>query len=261
MSTSILHPLCRVVNNLLTTAIGVMCSIVKVQEDRKDTPLRDAHGRCVKAACNEPGLVIAMMNDSSPTNRFDGYSDGTSSTQKILRDVFRPGDCYFNSGDLLQRDRFGFFYWSDRVGDTYRWKGENVATTEVEHVLSGVPGVEDVAVYGVEVPYCDGKCGMAALTLSAGVTVSSMDWMAMHEELLQHLPTYARPLFFRIQSSLLVTSTFKHQKNDLVKDGFNPQVILEKDGTLPLFYSPKEGTFVDMTETLYRQITNGQVKL
>jgi acyl-CoA synthetase (AMP-forming)/AMP-acid ligase II len=238
-----------------------VCSIVKVQEDCKDTPLRDKHGRCIKADYDEPGLVIAMMNDVSPTNRFDGYSDGTSSTKKILHDVFRPGDKYFNSGDLLQRDAFGFFYWSDRVGDTFRWKGENVATTEVEHVISGVRGVADVAVYGVEVPHCDGKCGMAALTLSPGVSVSTLDWLAMHQALQSHLPVYARPLFFRIQDSLQVTSTFKHQKNDLVKDGFDPAVVLDKSATIPQYYSSKEGTFVDITATLYQRIMDGELKL
>ena len=99
--------------------------------EKKDEPLRDSNGRCIAAAYDEPGLVVCLVNNKHPISRFDGYSDSEASKKKILNDVFRKGDSYFNSGDLLRRDWFGFFYWSDRVGDTFRWKGENVATTEV----------------------------------------------------------------------------------------------------------------------------------
>jgi fatty-acyl-CoA synthase len=109
--------------------------ILRVNPEKKDEPLRDAQGHCISADYDEAGLVVCLVNNKLPISRFDGYSDSEASKKKILTNVFHDGDMYFNSGDLLRRDWFGFFFWSDRVGDTFRWKGENVATTEVRSTI------------------------------------------------------------------------------------------------------------------------------
>jgi acyl-CoA synthetase (AMP-forming)/AMP-acid ligase II len=220
-------------------------------------PLRNSKGFCILADVNEPGLAIAYMNNKNPLNRFDGYSDNNSTKKKILENVFAKGDKYFNSGDLLYRDNFGFFFWSDRVGDTFRWKGENVSTTEVENAIGGLSQlISEVVVYGVEVPNCDGKVGMASISLREDV--STTHWHTeLHMTMKEHLPVYARPVFFRIQDKMQVTSTFKHQKADLVKDSYNPTNVK----TDPLyFYSTKDGSFVSLDEDIYNSINNGSIK-
>jgi acyl-CoA synthetase (AMP-forming)/AMP-acid ligase II len=234
-------------------------SILKVQPDNKDEPERCPHTQlCSISPTYEPGLVVAVVNEKVATARFDGYSDTTASHKKILKDVFKKGDSFFNSGDLLSRDAFGFFYWSDRVGDTFRWKGENVATSEVEHVLTGVSDiVKDVVVYGVEVPKSDGKIGMAALQLQGNVTITNIDWTPIHVAMQKNLPSYARPAFFRIQQELKMTSTFKHQKNDLIKEGFDPKKVNNE----PLFfYSVKDATFTKLDDKVYSDICDGSIK-
>jgi fatty-acyl-CoA synthase len=226
-----------------------------------------------------------LVNNKQPLSRFDGYTDTEASNKKILRNVFNNGDTYFNSGDLLRRDWFGFFYWCDRVGDTFRWKGENVATTEVrynpgafpyffqiEHVLASIPFISDVTVYGVDVPYCDGKAGMASIVLKDGFTESSIDWSRYHLECVSHLPAYARPLFIRIQNQLQTTGTFKHQKNTLVSENYNPQKM-KSDGLY--FYSSSIGNaspsssidqmttaapVIPLTQDIYEKIQAGKFK-
>jgi fatty-acyl-CoA synthase len=172
--------------------------------------------------------------------------------------TYRKFGRFFNSGDLLSRDNYGFFYWSDRVGDTFRWKGENVATTEVEAVVGAVPGIEDVAVYGVEIPNCDGKVGMASVKLQEGLTLDRMDWSKFHSECAAHLPVYSRPAFVRIRSKMTVTSTFKHQKNDLVKEGYNPSLM---NGDHLFYYSVKEGAYLRLEAKAYADICAGVIKL
>jgi acyl-CoA synthetase (AMP-forming)/AMP-acid ligase II len=154
------------------------------------------------------------------TRRFEGYTDSAASQKKLLHNVVKSGDCYFNSGDLLSRDSEGFFYWCDRVGDTYRWHAENVSTAEVSQTLGVCKGLVDLVVYGVEVPHCDGKAGMMAVVLDGGVKESEV-MKEIHEVGKKSLPPYARPLFIRIRApgkTLPVTSTYKYLKNDFVKE-------------------------------------------
>jgi fatty-acyl-CoA synthase len=243
--------------------------IIRVDPENRDTPYRTAEGRCVLADINETGLVCSKIGKSS-INRFDGYSDKTATGQKVLTDVFVPGDSYFNTGDLLRRDAFGLFYWSDRVGDTFRWKGENVATTEVEHVLNVLPFVSDLCVYGVEVPNYGGRCGMVAMALSGldkkpvDELLKKVDWSLYHKECTANLPVYARPPFIRVAAEALqTTGTFKHQKNVLVKAGFNPTV---DEGTPScddrlFFYSSKDGSVVPLDAALYDRILSGKCRL
>ncbi|NXF42134.1 S27A2 synthetase, partial [Nyctibius bracteatus] len=192
----------------------------------EDQPVRDQRGLCVPVRPGETGLLVIKITKNTP---FHGYAGDSQKTEKkVLRDVLVKGDAFFNSGDLLMIDHENFVYFQDRVGDTFRWKGENVATTEVEATLAMVNFIQEVNVYGVAVPGCEGRCGMAAIRLKAGATFDGESLYAFTGDT---LPSYAAPRFVRIQDALEITGTFKQCKGHLVKEGFNPDVI--KD---PLFF-------------------------
>ena len=187
-----------------------------------------------------------------PTGRFDGYAKKEETEKKILRDVFEKGDAWFRTGDLLKQDKLGYFYFVDRIGDTFRWKGENVATSEVAEAMSVYPGIEEANVYGVAVPGADGKAGMASIVSSDGI-----DLEKFHAHLEKQLPEYAQPLFIRLQQEMEVTGTFKHRKVDLVKDGFDPDAIGE-----PVYFNdPKANKFVLLDKPLYERICAGEVRV
>ncbi len=176
-------------------------------------PARDATGHCIRCEDGEAGEAIGRLGSGG--RRFDGYVDAASSSAKVLSGVFAPGDAWFRTGDLLRRDSAGFYYFVDRIGDTYRWKGENVSAAEVTAVLRACPGVTDAAVYGVRVPGHDGRAGMAALTVAPG-----FEWPSLHAHLAAALPAYAQPLFVRLCAALEMTGTFKLAKARLAEDGF-----------------------------------------
>ena len=178
--------------------------------DDAGQPRRGPDGWCERAAPDEPGEAIGP----APARL---YTDPAASEAKILRDVFQPGDAWFRTGDLLRRDRAGHFRFVDRMGDTYRWKGENVSTAEVAALLGTCPGVTDITVYGVAVPGAEGRAGMAALVVTDG-----FDLMQFHAHAEAGLPAYARPLFLRLLPALEQTGTFKPQKAGLVADGYDP---------------------------------------
>ncbi|KAM9311847.1 LOW QUALITY PROTEIN: long-chain fatty acid transport protein 2-like [Gastrophryne carolinensis] len=160
----------------------------------KSEPVRDASGFCIKVAKGQTGLSISKVTSSTP---FNGYAGDESLTEKKrLRDVFEKGDVYFNTGDLFMMDSKGFIYFQDRVGDTFRWKGENVATTEVADILGMTDFIEEANVYGVPVPYHEGRIGMAAIKLKEG---QSFDGKKLHGQVVNYLPNYAWPRFVRIQ--------------------------------------------------------------
>jgi fatty-acyl-CoA synthase len=187
--------------------------IVKTDPHDQSVPYRNSKGFCELCELNEPGLLLGEITTS---RRFEGYTDKKATNAKILKDVFRKGDSYFNTGDLLSRDAEGYYYWSDRIGDTFRWKGENVSTTEVSEVISECHCVDDVVVYGVSVPNTDGKPGMAAIVGKD----NALDLSEIEAECAKHLPVYARPLFLRLKSDgkLPTTSTHKYVKHDLVNE-------------------------------------------
>jgi len=181
-----------------------------------EAPLRDARGRMRKVRRGEVGLLIAEVSDKAP---FDGYTDPEASEKKLFRNVFKQGDCWFNSGDLVRDIGLRHIQFIDRVGDTFRWKGENVASTEVERAFAGIEGVDEAIVYGVQVPGNDGRAGMAAIRLAEG---ARFDGAAVAASLKAALPAYAVPVFIRALSEVEVTGTFKHRKVDLKKAGFDP---------------------------------------
>lgn len=181
-----------------------------------DCVLRDAKGFLHKADKGEAGLLISEISAKWP---FDGYTDPAKSESVILRNVFKTGDAWFNTGDLMRDIGCKHAQFVDRLGDTFRWKGENVSTTEVENVLGAFPGVEDAVVYGVEIPATNGRCGMAALRLAPG---SDLDGAALATYLDAELPAYAAPLFIRLLGEVETTGTFKYKKTDLKQAAYDP---------------------------------------
>ncbi|XP_060227610.1 long-chain fatty acid transport protein 2 isoform X2 [Meriones unguiculatus] len=218
----------------------------------KDEPIRDANGYCIKVPKGEVGLLVCKITQLSP---FSGYAGGKAQTEKKkLRDVFKKGDLYFNSGDLLMIDRENFIYFHDRVGDTFRWKGENVATTEVADIVGLVDFVEEVNVYGVPVPGHEGRIGMASIKMKEN---HEFNGKKLFKHISEYLPNYARPRFLRIQDSIEITGTFKHRKVTLMEEGFNPTVI--KDALY--FMDEAAKTYVPMTEDIYNAISEKTLKL
>ncbi len=217
-------------------------------------PYRNQSGFCENALPDEVGEAIGrIFNDpSEPSSRFEGYANPAENESKILRDAFEKGDVWFRSGDLMRRDADGYFCFVDRVGDTFRWKGENVSTTEVATTLCSFPGIREATVYGVAVPYREGRAGMAAI-----VSDSGLDLSALRAHLAKQLPDYARPLFLRVVAEVEITSTFKQRKLDMAKEGFNPMRIHE---TLYVD-DPQRRTFVPLTGDIYESIVTGEWKL
>jgi fatty-acyl-CoA synthase len=228
-------------------------AVVRFDVERQQ-PVRNAEGFCIPCAPNEPGEVIGeIINQASkPGNRFEGYAATAENEKKILRDVFKKGDAWFRTGDLMRKDTNGYFYFIDRIGDTFRWKGENVSTSEVAEVINIFPGLNDANVYGVQITGREGRAGMVAI-----VCENNCDLAALHAHLVAHLPEYARPLFLRVQNEIEVTGTFKQKKVDLVQQGFNPAAISD-----PIYFNdPQSRSFVRLDPTLYQRIESGQVRV
>ncbi len=218
--------------------------------------VRDANGLCIACAPDEPGQVIGeIINDPrQPANRFEGYSDKASSERKILRNVFRKGDAWFATGDLMMRDERGYYYFLDRAGDTFRWKGENVSTTQVSEAITAFGDIKEANVYGVAIPGTEGRAGMAAIVAA---DAQAFDLAAFRQHLLQNLPEFARPLFLRFQTQLEITSTFKQRKVDLVAQGFDPARSTDRI----FFYDHACGAFVPVDQALYERIARGDLRL
>ena len=214
-----------------------------------DAHVRGPDGFCIPCGPGEVGEAIGRINS---VTRFEGYTSASATEKKILRDVFEKGDAYFRTGDLLRMDEEGYFYFIDRIGDTFRWKGENVATSEVAEVLSLAAGVREANVYGVSVPGHDGRAGMAALVVD-----EKFDPAALYAHVAGALPSYARPLFVRISSEIEITGTFKHRKVDLVKQGFDPAVVPDP----VLFAEPVAQSYVPLAPAHYGRILAGEVRL
>ncbi len=224
--------------------------LVKFDMDA-EMPVRGEDGYCTPCAPDEVGEAIGRIDPSDARFRFDGYGSKADTEKKILRDVFEKGDAWFRTGDLMSRDPLGYYYFIDRVGDTFRWKSENVATGEVAEALA-FDGIEQANVYGVEVEGHSGRAGMAALVARTG-----LDLDALRDHIHDALPTFARPLFLRLQEQGDTTGTFKLRKVDLVKEGFDPTKIAD-----PLYFDhPAIGKYVRLTAELYEQIVGGKLRV
>ncbi|KAG3265945.1 solute carrier family 27 member 6 [Ictidomys tridecemlineatus] len=219
---------------------------------QKDEPLRNEKDWCSQVKKGEPGLLISPVNTKNP---FFGYAGSYRHTKnKLLFDVFKRGDVYFNTGDLMVQDQENFLYFWDRIGDTFRWKGENVATTEVADVIGMLDFIQETNVYGVTVSGYEGKTGMASIILKPN---KSLDLEKIYEQVVTSLPAYACPRFLRIQEKMETTGTFKLQKFQLVEEGFNPLKISD-----PLYFMDNlKKSYVPLTKELYDQIILGEIKL
>jgi acyl-CoA synthetase (AMP-forming)/AMP-acid ligase II len=219
--------------------------------DQADDFARDERGRLIRAKIGEAGVLIGEIRRRA---EFDGYHDREASERKVVRDAFKPGDAYFNTGDLMREDRFRQLYFVDRLGDTFRWKGENVATSEVQEQLATFPTVQEANVYGVNVPGVEGRAGMAALVLRDG---EPLDVDALREHVNRGLPPFARPVFLRVLRELNTTSTFKLKKGDLQTQGFDPRRTSD-----PLYvFETQKGKYSPLTPELFDQINAGKVAL
>jgi fatty-acyl-CoA synthase len=220
----------------------------------KEQPVRDTRGFCIECEVNEIGEVVGkILKDSSkPAARFEGYATETETEKKILRNVFEEGDSWFRTGDLMKKDKDGYFFFIDRIGDTYRWKGENVATSEVSETINVFPGVLESNVYGVAIPGQEGRAGMVALAVD-----DMFDMAKFRAYLARHLPEYARPLFLRIRGEIEVTATFKQKKVELVKQGLDP------DATNDAIYvdNPRTGEFERLYRMMYDRIMSGEMRI
>ena len=216
-----------------------------------EMPVRGPDGLCIECEPDEVGETVGGIS-ARPGRGFEGYSNKADSEKKILRDVFRKGDAWFRTGDLMRRDGHGYFYFVDRVGDTFRWKGENVSTGEVGEALAAVPGILEANVYGVSVPGVDGRAGMASLVVTGDLVLDDLP-----VRLKARLAHYAWPIFLRLAPHIVVTGTFKQRKVDLVREGFNPAAVSD-----PLYVLDLDSDkYERLTPERYAGIVAGQVKL
>ena len=223
--------------------------IARFDVDRGE-PERNMSGRLIECAPGEVGEMLGRITDQ-PRAAFAGYADRKDTESKILRDAFEKGDAWFRTGDLMRQDQDGYLYFVDRIGDTYRWKGENVSTNEVEACLSLVPGVQEANVYGVSVPGTEGRAGMAAL-----VTTDAFELKTFQSTVEAGLPPYAQPVFLRLQPQLQTTATFKHRKTELAAEGFDPAKIRD-----PLFYRAAGKNYARLYAAAYRKVCAGEIRL
>lgn len=224
-----------------------------------EAPYRNPEGFCVECGPNEPGELLTPIS-KVPTadgyvDDFEGYTSQDATEKKVLRDVFKKGDRYFRSGDLLRRDRQGYYYFVDRIGDTFRWKGENVSTMEVSEVLSSFPAIVDANVYGVQVPGKDGRACMVAITLHPGMTLDPDQFATFCRA---NLPSYSIPLFVRfINEDINLTGTLKHQKVQYRDNGCDPSKVTDT----MWWYNAPSGTFEPYGAKQYNDIIAGRSKL
>ncbi|XP_022110798.1 very long-chain acyl-CoA synthetase-like [Acanthaster planci] len=217
-------------------------------------PIRGPDGKCIILPKGKTGLMVSKISKAA---EFEGYVAGKEADEKkIIRNVRVMGDAYFNSGDLMMIDSKNYVFFKDRLGDTFRWKGENVASSEVAAILTDLPNIKEAIVYGVRIPGYDGRAGMAAIVLQDGT--ETLEWKEVYAEVANRLPTYARPKFIRVKDQMETTQTHKYRKLDLVKEAFDP----ESCGTDKLFFMDEsQKSYVPLGKDLHCQILNKDVRI
>jgi citronellyl-CoA synthetase len=232
-----------------TVGFSLMSWELAAYDHDSGAPIRDAKGFMRKVAKGEQGLLLAKIDDKAP---LDGYTDPQKTEKVVLHDVFEKGDRYFNTGDLLRNIGFGHAQFVDRLGDTYRWKGENVSTTEVENILLQHPNISEAVAYGVEIRNTNGRAGMAAITPAE--SLATLDFSELLAFAREQMPAYAVPLFLRVKVKMETTGTFKYQKTRLKDEAFDPG----KTGDDPIYaWLPGTQTYVQVTEQLLADIHGG----
>ncbi|XP_054742753.1 long-chain fatty acid transport protein 4-like [Anastrepha obliqua] len=225
-------------------------AIIKADPDTGE-PIRGLDGLCQRCEPGESGVFIGKIIKGNPSREFLGYADENASTKKIAYDVFKKGDMAFLSGDLLTSDERGYLYFMDRTGDTYRWKGENVATSEVEAQVSNVANYKDTIVYGVSIPHTEGRAGMAAIYDPE----RQVDLERFAQDISKVLPAYARPQFIRFLTKIDITGTYKLRKVDLQKEGYNPNILQDA-----IYYRTASGTYEILTSEIFEKISRGEAR-
>lgn len=220
-------------------------------DDAAEQPVLNARGRVQLCDHDQVGEILGCINAKRPNQAFTGYTSAEATKKKIIQGAFRDGDQFFRSGDLMRMDSSGFVYFVDRIGDTFRWKGENVSTNEVADALTRCPSVEEANVYGVKLPDADGRIGMAAIVFTDG----GPNWKQLAEHVKKELPSYAIPYFVRPLGAQEITGTFKHRKVELVQDGWSG------GGDAVFFYDAASCNYVPLDSDLKRRIECCQCKL
>ena len=222
-------------------------AIVKYDKEN-ECPEKDKKGRLIKVKKGEVGLLIGKITDKTP---FHGYTDASKTEKSILRNAFKKDDAWFDTGDLMRPLGFRHAQFVDRLGDTFRWKGENVSTTEVELIVDGVANISETVVYGVEIPNTNGRAGMASIRLDC--EESQFDFKGLLASLKSSLPLYAVPIFLRISEEVDTTGTFKHKKAPLKEKGFD----LNKHKQPIYVWLPKSQEYVPLCKELQGKIEQG----
>ncbi|WP_415768215.1 long-chain-acyl-CoA synthetase [Pseudomonas sp. LB3P38] len=235
-----------------TVGFSLMSWELAAYDHDSGAPIRDAKGFMCKVEKGEQGLLLAKIDDKAP---LDGYTDPQKTEKVVLHDVFEKGDRYFNTGDLLRNIGFGHAQFVDRLGDTFRWKGENVSTTEVENILLQHPNISEAVAYGVEIRNTNGRAGMAAITPAE--SLATLDFSELLAFAREQMPAYAVPLFLRVKVKMETTGTFKYQKTRLKDEAFDPG----KTGDDPIYaWLPGTQTYVQVTEQLLADIHDGKYR-
>ncbi|XOV87510.1 MAG: long-chain-acyl-CoA synthetase [Pseudomonadota bacterium] len=249
----------NVFNKDCTVGLGTAPVKIVKYDVANDEIVRGPDGRCIVMPDGEPGLLLIEVTDKS---KFEGYTDASASEKKMVRNVLVDNDLYFNSGDLMKVVDVGFafgqkhYQFVDRVGDTFRWKSENVSTNEVAELINAHPDIIFTNVYGVEIPGTDGRAGMAAVVFRDGIDSTTVDLLSISTHIQSELPSYARPLFLRVLKELPTTSTHKLQKNDLRDQAFH----LDKVTDELLVLKPDAETYARLDSDFYDQIMQRQVR-
>jgi len=227
--------------------------LVKVDENTGEL-IRDKDGLCIRCRPGEYGEMVGKIIKGNPLKDFVGYVSNNDTNKKLIRDVFSKGDVAFSSGDILYMDEKGYVFFKDRTGDTFRWKGENVSTTEVEGVIQKILGMKCATAYGVEIPGLEGRAGMVAVVEDK----EDIDMYDLNKKIRESLPSYSRPVFIRMcKEGVEITGTYKLKKNDLVKSSYSPT----KCGKDKLFYlDPKTSEYEPLSPKEFDQIVDGNIK-
>jgi len=223
-------------------------TMVEYDKDTEE-PLRGSDGLAKKTSKGGKGLLLGKISDR---NKFDGYTDNDKSESKIVRNVLKKGDAWFNTGDVMRDIGFAHLQFVDRLGDTFRWKGENVSTTEVENIMTDCENVTESVVYGVEIPNTNGRAGMASICLKE--STEDFDFKGLYAQMIDELPTYAMPVFLRIRGEIETTGTFKHKKSDLKEESYDISKL--EDDIFVLL--PGEKEYVPLTIEIQNNINSGQ---
>ncbi len=244
---------------LAAATMGATVALVEIDwETERPLRCRKANNHCIRVKRGEPGELIFKLDPTDVFRLFQGYYGNPKATEgKILRDVFVKGDMWYRTGDCLRWDADGRWWFCDRIGDTFRWKSENVSTTEVSEALGMHPSIYEANVYGVELPHHDGRAGCAAVLFSRKFDHAMLDQVASHTT--QTLPKYAVPLFLRVVSNIGATGTNKQQKHLLREEGVDPGKVRHTQGDKIYWF--KEGTYLEFGDKDWEDMKAGRVKL